>query len=264
VDHTVSGGSVRRISLAWRSSVGMLLRLELTKRGAKPAGPSSCRVAVNQTTKLAHGATRIVETMLVQVHQGQSHTKVIAPGELVCAEGIELDRCRSRLLERAGQQGGSPQRSLDPLGGVSGSLAIRVCSSLMVASHLECLYRGVPTAYLHQADVDEEVEQSIDHRLEHTGQEANREAVDRPQRHHQIEHPRISGDDRKNHRQYGAEQRDSADSHSHQAERLFGPGFTGAGFLRCLFGHGMEGGRSPRKAREPRRGQQATRPVRLG
>jgi hypothetical protein len=250
--------SVRlRVEESGSISVGVMLCLELTQRGAKPAGSSGSRIAVNETAKLAHGAARIVEAMLVEVHEGQSHTKVIATGELLRTERIKLDGRRSGIVERAGQQRGAPQRGLDPVSGISGSLGIRRGGSLMLPSHLECFNAGVPAPHPHQTDIDEEVKQSVDHRLEHTGQEPNSQTVHRPERNHQLEHAGIAGDDGKHNRQYGTEQRDGTDGHSNQTEGLFSPGLTRAGFPGCSFDHGLKVGRLRDKFREPRLGQQA-------
>ena len=73
-----------------------------------------------------------------------------------------------------GEERGAPERGVYSLRLVAGSLCIGVRGRLEMAPGRQRLDAGVAAAHPHDSEVGDQVEQSVDDRLENSGEEARR------------------------------------------------------------------------------------------
>ena len=178
---------------------------------------------VDQSPELRHCASRIAEPVLVQVHQGKPNPNVVSRRERMSAQTIELDCGALRLGERPGKEPRAAQRGFDSLGRISGSFRVRFRRSLMLAVGRQRFDAGIAGADPSEASADEELEQTIQDRLQHSGQEPDGQAVNGPKRADQLEHAGIVSSHRQHHGEYGPEQGNAAHGQANQIERFLRP-----------------------------------------
>ncbi len=178
---------------------------------------------IDESPELRHCAPRIVEPILVQIHQGKPNPNVVPRGEGMSAQTIELDCGALRLGEWPGEKPRAAQRGFDPLGGISGPFRVGFRCSLMMAVHRQRFDAGIAVADPSEASAGEELEQTIQDRLQHSGQEPDGQAVNGPKCADQLEHADVVSKHRQHHGEYGPEQGDAAHGQANQIKRFLRP-----------------------------------------
>lgn len=178
---------------------------------------------IDESPELRHCAPGIIEPVLVKIHQGKPHPNVVSGRERMSAQTVELDRGALRLGERPGKEPRAAQRGFDSLGRISGSFRVRFRRSLMLAVGRQRFDAGIAGADPSEASADEELEQTIQDRLQHSGQEPDGQAVNGPKRADQLEHAGIVSSHRQHHGEYGPEQGNAAHGQANQIERFLRP-----------------------------------------
>jgi len=166
-------------------------------------------------------------------------------------EAFELDQRGLRLSQRTRQERRTPQSRLHPVPWIAGTLPVGFGGGGGLPSRRQRLDRGVSPAPPNQSDIGQEVEESLDGRLQNAARQGHDEAVDRPEETDQQQGAGRDARERERDRHDRSEQQQGAGDDPHEAKRLI---TRPAGPIERALEQGgqaqvrkVEGGRAPIK-----------------
>jgi len=151
---------------------------ERGQQSPQPACLTGVGIAVDEPPHFNHGASRIVEPLLIELREGQAEAHIFGGSELagVPLQRFELRHRGERLTEGTREELGATEQGGEAIARRLGALAVRFGRGIGVPACRECLLRREAASGAGQPDVDEhsvyELDERVEDRLHHAGHES--------------------------------------------------------------------------------------------